>query len=274
MPKLTGRVALVTGGGRGIGRAICLKLASEGASVVVNDLDEEPAAGVVREIETAGGAAIAFPGSVTDPKFGDEAVALALDAYADLHIIVNNAGYTDDSFIHKMSDEQFDVMYDVHVKAPFRILRAAAHHIREAAEREAEHGGVIHRKVVNISSVAALGGNPGQVNYAAAKAAVTGMTRTLAKEWGRYKVNVNCVAFGYIETRLTEAVDEKKSIAIEGRDIQLGIPKKQAEIYAAMVPLGGAGTPKDAANGVYLFCTPESDYISGQVVTVGGGLSL
>ncbi len=274
MPRLNGRVALVTGGGRGIGRAICLKLASEGASVVVNDLDEEPAIEVVREIETEGGSAIAYPGSVTEPHFGENLVAFALDAYGDLHIIVNNAGYTDDSVIHKMSDQQFDAMYDVHVKAPFRILRAAGGYFREAAQREAEHGSVIYRKVVNISSVAALGGNPGQVNYAAAKAAITGMTRTLAKEWGRYNVNVNCVAFGYIETRLTEAVDDKKSIAVGGRDIRVGIPRKQAEVFAAMVPLGRAGTPEDAANGVFLFCIPESDYISGQVVTVGGGLSI
>lgn len=274
MPKLNGRVCLVTGGGRGIGRAICLKLASEGASVVVNDLDEEPALEVVHEIETKGGSAIAYPGNVTDTDFGENLVAFALDAYGDLHVIVNNAGYTDDSVIHKMSDQQFDAMYDVHVKAPFRILRAAGTYIREAAQREAEHGFIFHRKVVNISSVAALGGNPGQVNYAAAKAAVTGMTRTLAKEWGRYQVNVNCVAFGYIETRLTEAVDEKKSIAVGGRDIRVGIPRKQAEVFAAMVPLGRAGTPEDAANGVFLLCIPESDYISGQVLTVAGGLSI
>ena len=274
MSKLDGRVAMVTGGGRGIGRAICLKLASEGAMVVVNDLDEEPAEGVVAEIEAGGGSACAFAGSVTEPSLGDALVAFALDAYGDLHIIVNNAGFTDDSMIHKMSDAQFDAMYDVHVRAPFRILRAAAGHFREAAAHEAEHGLAVHRKVVNISSVAGLGGNPGQVNYSAAKSAVTGMTRTLAKEWGRYKVNVNCVAFGYIETRLTEAVEDKKTIAVGGREIQVGIPKNHAEAFIGMVPLGRAGTPEDAANGVYLLCIPESDYISGQVLTVGGGMSI
>lgn len=274
MAKLQGRIALVTGGGRGIGHAICRKLASEGAMLVVNDLDSEPALRVVGEIEQGGGRAIACPGSVTDADFAERAVALALDAYGDLHIVINNAGYTDDSVIHKMSDEQFDAMYDVHVKAPFRILRAAGRHIREAARRESDHGGALRRKVVNIASVSALGGNPGQVNYAAAKAAVIGMTRTLAKEWGRYGVNVNCVAFGYIETRLTEALVEKQRIVVQGRDVQVGIPKDQAETIAAMIPLGRAGTPEDAANGVYLFCIPESDYISGQVVVVGGGLTI
>jgi 3-oxoacyl-[acyl-carrier protein] reductase len=274
MSKLAGRVALVTGSGRGIGRALALKLANEGASLVVNDLDAEPAQEVVDEIIAAGGKAVSCAGSVTASDFAERFIKTALDNYGDIHIIVNNAGYTWDSVIHKMTDEQFDAMYDVHVKAPFRILRAAADFIRSKAREEAQNGQEIFRKVVNIASVAGLGGNAGQVNYSSAKAALVGMTKTLAKEWGRYKVNVNCVAFGYIETRLTEAVDEKKTIQVEGHDVEVGIPKAGVAIFKAMIPLGRAGTPEEAADSTYLFCTPESNYISGQVITVGGGLSI
>ncbi len=274
MGKLDGRIALVTGGGRGIGRAVCLKLASEGASVVVNDLDEEPAAAVVSEIKGGGGNAIAAPGSVTEDGFAEGFVELALKEFGDIHIIINNAGYTFDSMIHKMSDAQLDAMYDVHVKAPFRILRASSHHIRSVVKEEAAAGATVYRKVVNISSAVGLGGNPGQVNYAAMKAGVVGMTKALSKEWGRINVNVNCVAFGYIETRLTEATDEKKTIEVDGNEVPVGVPSASVQGMKMLIPLGRAGTPEEAADGVYLFCTPESNYISGQVVIVGGGLSL
>jgi 3-oxoacyl-[acyl-carrier protein] reductase len=272
MAKLEGRVALVTGSGRGVGRALALKLAGEGAAVVVNDLDEAPAMAVVAEINHGGGRATACVGSVTDVDFPTRFMATAIETYGDIHIIVNNAGYTWDSVIQKMTDEQFDAMYEVHVKAPFRILREAAEIIRIKSKEEAMNGREIFRKVVNISSIAGFGGNAGQVNYSSAKAALIGMSKTLAKEWGRYKVNVNCVGFGYIETRLTEAVDEKKMVDVGGREVAMGIPKEGVEFFTSQIPLGRAGTPEDAANGVYLFCTPESDYITGQVVTVGGGL--
>jgi 3-oxoacyl-[acyl-carrier protein] reductase len=274
MSKLAGRVALVTGSGRGIGRAVALKLASEGASLVINDLDAEPAQDVVGEIIASGGQAVACVGSVTADDFPARFVQTALETYGDIHIIVNNAGYTWDSVIHKMSDEQFDAMYDVHLKAPFRILRAAAGFIRAKSREEAENGQEVFRKVINISSIAGLGGNAGQANYSSAKAALAGLTKTLAKEWGRYKVNVNCVAFGYIETRLTEAVDEKKTIKVEGHEVEVGIPRAGVAMFKAMIPLGRGGTAEEAADGVYLFCTPESNYISGQIVTVGGGLSI
>ncbi len=274
MSKLAGRVALVTGSGRGIGRAIALKLASEGASLVINDIDAGPAQGVVEKIIASGGQAVCCVGNVTADDFPARFIQTALDTYGDIHIIVNNAGYTWDTVIHKMTDEQFDAMYDVHVKAPFRILRQAADFIRSKAKEEAQSGQEIFRKVVNISSVAAFGGNAGQVNYSSAKAALLGLTKTLAKEWGRYKVNVNCVAFGYIETRLTEAVDEKKTIKIEGHEIAVGIPKVGVAAFKSMIPLGRGGSPEEAADGVYLFCTPESNYISGQIVTVGGGLAI
>jgi 3-oxoacyl-[acyl-carrier protein] reductase len=176
--------------------------------------------------------------------------------------------------IHKMGDEQFDAMIDVHLKAPFQILRAASEFIRNAAAEEAAEGREVFRKVVNISSVAGTGGNVGQANYSSAKSGVIGLTKTLAKEWGRLKVNVNCVAFGFIDTRLTEATDDKKTVIIEGNEVAIGIPKKVHTGFSAMIPLGRGGTVEEAAGGVYLLCTPESNYISGQTIIVGGGITL
>lgn len=275
MSKLHGKVAIISGSGRGIGRALALKLASEGAAVVVNDLDEAPAAEVVETIRAAGGQAVACVGNVTAPDFGERFVQTALDTFGGLHIIVNNAGYTRDGLIQKQTDEQFQAMLDVHTVAPFRILRAAAEPLRMFAKQEAAEGREVIRKVVNISSIAGTNGNPGQVNYSAAKSAMIGMTKTLSKEWGRFKVCVNCVAFGFIETRLTKANDNPETkIQIEGQTIQAGVPEAMLGAVKTMVPLGRVGTPEEAAGGVYLFCAPESDYISGEVVLVGGGISL
>ncbi len=274
MRKLENRAAMVTGGGRGIGRGVCLKLASAGAAIVVNDLDASEADSVVAEITANGGKAVSAVGSVTEDGFAETFVKTALDAFGDIHIIVNNAGYTYDSYIHKMSDKQFDAMYEVHAKAPFRILRAVSQHWREVAKLETAENRSVCRKVVNISSAVALGGNPGQVNYGAMKAALVGITKTLAKEWGRLNVTVNCVAFGYIETRLTEATTERKTVVVDGNEVTMGVPQASIEGMKMLIPMGRAGTPEDAANGVYLFCSPESDYVSGQVISVSGGLSL
>ncbi|WP_136658059.1 SDR family NAD(P)-dependent oxidoreductase [Nitratireductor sp. XY-223] len=274
MGKLQDKTAYVSGSGRGIGRAVALKLAREGAHVVVNDLDQAPADAVVEEIRAGGGEAVAVAGSVTADGFAERFVGTGIDTFGGVDIIVNNAGYTWDSMIGKMSDEQFDAMIDVHLKAPFQILRAASEFIRIEAKREAEAGQEVFRKVVNISSVAGTGGNAGQANYSSAKAGIIGLTKTLAKEWGRSKVNVNCVAFGYIETRLTESTDEKKTITVEGNEVAIGIPTKVASGFKAMIPMGRAGTVEEAADGVYLFCAPESNYVSGQVLIVGGGLGL
>ena len=275
MKKLKGKVAIISGSGRGIGRALALKLASDGARVVVNDLDGAPAAEVVAAIEAAGGQAVACVGNVTAEDFGDRFVHTALDNFGGLDIIVNNAGYTRDAVIQKQSDEQFQAMLDVHVVAPFRILRAAAEPLRVLQKQEAAEGREVIRKVVNISSMAGTHGNAGQVNYSSAKAALVGMTKTLSKEWGRYKVCVNCVAFGFIETRLTKPNDDPATmIEIEGKSIQAGVPAAMLGALKTMVPLGRAGTPEEAAGGVYLFCIPESDYVSGQVLIVGGGVSL
>lgn len=270
--KLEGKVAIVSGSGRGIGREIALKLASEGASVVVNDLDAAPAEQVVAEIRAAGGQASACPGSVTDAGFADRFVAQAIDGFGGIDIIVNNAGYTWDNVIQKMSDEQWEAMLAVHLTAPFRILRAASGFIREAAKREAGAGQEVFRKVVNISSVSGVYGNAGQANYAAAKAGINGLTRAMAKEWGRYKVNVNSVAFGLIMTRLTEApADADASIDIAGQQIKVGVNPQVLKNAEALIPLGRGGTPAEAAGAVYLFCIPESNYVSGQVLVCGGG---
>ncbi len=270
--KVEGRVALVTGAGRGIGRSVALKLASEGARVVVNDLDAEPTQSVVDEIRAAGGEATGFPGSVTVPDFGEMVIQKAIDTYKSIDIIVNNAGYTWDNVIQKMSDEQWYAIIDCHLTAPFRILRAAQPFIRDMARAEAAAGTGFHRKVVNVSSVSGTGGNAGQANYSAAKAGIIGLTKTMAKEWGRYKVNVNAIAFGFIRTRLTEATaDSGARINIEGRQIRVGINPDSAKDIEARIPLGRGGTPDEAAGAIYLFCIPESNYVSGQILTVGGG---
>ena len=271
--KLDGKVALVSGSGRGIGRAIALKLASEGARVVVNDLDAEPANETVSAIRAAGGQAVACVGSVTATDFAERFVGTAVETYKGLDIIVNNAGYTWDTVIQKMTDEQWYAILDCHLTAPFRILRAAQPVIKGLHKADADAGRRVTRKVVNISSVAGLFGTAGQTNYAAAKAGITGMTMTLAKEWGRMNVTVNCVAFGLIQTRLTAATTEDTTAKIEGRDIKLGVNPGLMAAMEQTIPLGRAGTPEDAAGAVYLFCQPESDYVSGQTLMCTGGLT-
>ena len=271
--KLDGKVALVSGSGRGIGRAIAMKLASEGARVVVNDLDADPANETVSAIRAAGGQAVACVGSVTATDFAERFVGTAVETYKGLDIIVNNAGYTWDTVIQKMTDEQWYAILDCHLTAPFRILRAAQPVIKGLHKADADAGRRVTRKVVNISSVAGLFGNAGQTNYAAAKAGITGMTMTLAKEWGRMNVTVNCVAFGLIQTRLTAATTEDTTAKIEGRDIKLGVNPGLMAAMEQTIPLGRAGTPEDAAGAVYLFCQPESDYVSGQTLMCTGGLT-
>lgn len=274
MGTLDGKIALVSGSGRGIGRAIALKLASHGARVVINDLDPEPAEETLTAIKAAGGEAVACVGSVTDEDFADRFVATAVDNYGGVDIVINNAGYTWDSVIQKMTDERWDAILDVHLKAPFRILRAAQPVISARAKAEQADGLRVHRKIVNISSIAGLGGNAGQANYGAAKAGIVGLTKTLAKEWGRYAVNVNAVAYGLIRTRLTEAAaDSDSTIDVQGRQIKVGVNPGLLTAMEQMIPLGRAGTPEEAAGAVYLLCLPESDYISGQVVVCGGGYS-
>jgi len=275
MGKLDGKVAIVSGSGRGIGRQVALKLAREGARVVVNDLDARPAEQTVADIGADGGRAVACVGSVTAPDFAGRFVQTALGEFGGLDIIVNNAGYTWDNVVQKMTDEQWQAILDVHLTAPFKILRAAADYIRHQSKVEADAGKEVFRKVVNISSIAGTGGNAGQANYSAGKAGIIGLTKALSKEWGRYKVNVNAVAFGMIKTRLTEAsAGGNASIDVEGRKIKVGVNPDLLAMMERSIPLGRGGTPEEAAGSVYLLCTPESNYISGQTLICGGGISI
>jgi len=272
--KLDGKVALITGAGRGIGRATALKLSGEGARVVINDLDPGPANEVISEIQSRGGEAIACVGSVTAPDFPERFIATAIERYDGLDIIVNNAGYTWDGVIQKTTDEQWHAILDCHLTAPFRILRAAQPVIRRFAAAEVEAGRRVVRKVVNVSSISGLFGNAGQINYSAAKSGIIGMTMTLAKEWGRLNTTVNCVAFGFIETRLTSAgADEGLTADIDGRQIRLGVNRQLMQSIEKTIPLGRAGTPEEAAGAIYLLCTPESDYVSGQTLMCSGGVT-
>jgi len=267
---LAGRAALVTGAGRGIGRAIAETLSDYGASVMINDLDAAPAeeaAGVI------GPNAASLAGDVTDPAFPQRLVDATIERFGSLDIIVNNAGYTWDNVIQKTTDEQFDAMLAIHLKAPFRILRAASGWLRETAKREAAEGKRVTRKVVNITSIAGTDGNPGQAGYSSGKAGVVGFTKTMAKEWGRYNVTVNAVGFGIIETRLTQPLaGESASIDVQGRKIAVGVQPKVLEWVKQACPLGRTGTPEEAANAVLFFCSPLSDYVTGETLICGGGL--
>ncbi len=273
MTRLAGRVALVTGGGRGIGLSVVRRLAADGARLVVNDLDAEPAERAARQITESGGEAIAYPGNVTDASFAAGFIGAALSRFGDIHIVVNNAGYVWNAPLHKIVDAQWDAMHDVHLKAPFRILREFRGFLDSRTGSERANGPGGHRKVVNVSSVAATGGTAGQANYAAAKAGLHGLTRSLAKEWGPLAVNVNCVAFGYIETRLTQEITGETVVVIDGKERRVGLTHAMIEAIKTRIALGRAGTPEEAAGGVMLFCLPESDYVTGQILEVDGGLA-
>jgi 3-oxoacyl-[acyl-carrier protein] reductase len=271
--SLAGKAALVTGAGRGIGRAIAETLAAYGASVLVNDLDPGPASEAETLIRAKGGTAASLAGDITTPDFPQRLVDGAIEAFGAIDIIVNNAGYTWDNVIQKTTDEQFQAMLDIHIVAPFRVLRAASAWIRQAAKRETAEGVRVMRKVVNITSIAGTDGNPGQAGYSSGKAGIIGLTRTMAKEWGRYNVNVNAVGFGLIETRLTQPLSgAQASIDVQGRQIAVGVQPKVLEAVKSACPLGRTGTVEEAAGAVLFFCSPLSDYVTGEVLICGGGL--
>src|SRR4029079_15204028 len=220
MGVLDDKVAIVTGAARGIGRATAELLAEQGARVLINDLDGDVAEQAADEIA---GETVAFAGDLTHAGVPDEMIKRVVDEWGQLDIVVNNAGYTWDGPIHKMTDDQFQAMLDIHTIVPFRVLRAAAPHLREPAKKEREAGEEVFRKVVNVSSISGTFGNAGQANYSAAKAAVVGLTKTVAKEWGQFKINVNAVAFGFVDTRLTQAKVDDNQMEIDGEKVQLGI---------------------------------------------------
>jgi 3-oxoacyl-[acyl-carrier protein] reductase len=268
MGVLDDKVAIVTGSARGIGRATAELLSEHGAKVLINDLDADLAQQTASEI---GGETVVYGGDLTADGACDALVQAAIDAWGRVDIVVNNAGYTRDAVLHNLTDDAFQAMLDIHTIVPFRVLRAAAPHLREPAKREREQGVEVFRKVVNVSSISGTMGNAGQANYAAGKAAVVGLTKTLAKEWGQFKINVNAVAFGNIATRLTAAKEESNVMEIGGETVQLGIPEQVRTMAPMLIPLGRPGTPEEAAGGVFFLCSPWSNFVHGQVLNITGG---
>jgi 3-oxoacyl-[acyl-carrier protein] reductase len=274
---LKGQVAIVTGSGQGIGEASALLFAAEGAKVVVTDLDAAKSDKVAADIKAKGGEAISVAGDVTDPKFPDHIIQATIDAYGRLDILVNNAGYTWDGIAHRMTDKQWEAMLLVHNTAPFRLIRAAAPYMREAAKQEIESTGkAAPRSIINVSSTSGLHGNAGQANYATAKAGVLGLTKTIAKEWGPFNIRCNAVAFGWINTRLTASKDKENFIEVEGKKVSLGIPgaARSADSVAKTVPLARAGNVDDAAGSVLLLASPHASYITGHCLEVTGGAGI
>ena len=276
MQPLQGKTAIVTGSGRGVGEATARRLSAAGACVVVNDLDESEANACVAAINSSGGQAVACAGDVTAASFPERLIDTALETFGSIDIVVNNAGYIWNGAIQNHSDEQWQAMLDVHATAPFRILRALTPWLRETAKREqAERGTASVRKVVNVSSISGTTGAATQIAYSAGKAAVVGITRTLAKEWGRYNVTVNCVAFGHIDTRLTQSYSgEPPTISVGERDFRVGLNEQEIDASLQSSPLGRSGRPEDGAGAIYLLCLPESDFITGEVLTCSGGAQL
>ncbi|HKY24097.1 MAG TPA: SDR family oxidoreductase [Gaiella sp.] len=269
MDILEGKTAIVTGSARGIGRATAELLAAHGARVLINDLDADVAEQTASEID---GETAVFGGDLTQDGVPEALVQRAIDDFGQLDIVVNNAGYTWDAMAHRMSDEQFRAMLEIHTVVPFRLLRAAAPYLRDAGKADKEAGREVFRKVVNVTSISGTQGNLGQANYSAAKAGLVGLTKTLAREWGAFKVNVNAVAFGFVETRLTAASDDGgETIERGGQEIRLGIPQKMREMAPMIIPLGRPATPEDAAGPIFFLCSPWSNFVHGQVITASGG---
>jgi len=268
MGILDDKVAIVTGSARGIGRATAELLAEHGAKVLITDVDADEAERTAAEID---GETAVWAGDLTEEGAPELLVAAAAEGWGRLDIVVNNAGYTLDAPIHKLSDDWWERMLDIHASVPFRVLRAAAPYLREPAKKERDEGREVFRKVVNVTSISGTMGNAGQANYSAGKSALVGLTKTLAKEWGQFKINVNAVAFGFIETRLTAPKGDASVIEIGRERVQVGVPEQLRAMGSALIPLGRPGTPHEAAGGVLFLCSPWSDYVTGQVLNVTGG---
>ena len=251
MGVLDGKAAIVTGSARGIGRATAALLAEHGARVLVADLDGDVAEQTAAEIE---GETAVFAGDLTQDGVPEALVQKAVDEFGQLDIVVNNAGFTRDRMAHKMTDDDFRSVLEIHTVVPFKVLRAAAPYLRDAGKADKEAGREVFRKVVNVTSISGTQGNVGQANYSAAKAGLVGLTKTLAREWGPFKVNVNAVAFGFVETRMTA-----------------DIPQEMRDIAPVIIPLGRPAQPEEAAGVIFFLCSPWSNFVHGQVITASGG---
>lgn len=255
-----GRIALVTGAGRGIGAAIAERLATDGHRVVVNDIDAGPAEEVRDRIRAAGGESEICVADASRTAGADDLIASTKAAFGALDVLVNNAGITRDAMLHRMTDEQWDAVLAVNLTAAFHLCRAAYPLMRADREGGPDH----HRKVVNITSINGIYGTVANGNYSAAKAGLIGLTKTLAREWGRQRINVNAVAPGYIAgTRLTAAREDG--------DLT-GIPPEVIDRIEATIPIGRGGTPADVAGCVAFLAGADSDYLTGQVIELHGGL--
>ncbi|MCM2534258.1 SDR family oxidoreductase [Neobacillus pocheonensis] len=264
---LENQVAIVTGGGSGIGKATALLFAEHGARVGVADLDEKLAAETVEEIKGIGSDAIAICGNLRIPEFPKQIVEATISAFGRLDILVNNAGYCLDGLLHKMSDEQFEEILGIHLISPFRMIRAASPYMRDAAKKEIEQGIVHHRKIINVSSVSGQRGNMGQANYSSAKAGVIGLSKVVSQEWGQFNINSNAVAFGFIDTRLTRPKEE--GTVINGEVV--GIPEKVRNLLINKIPQKRVGSVNEAASAILFLASPLSNYVNGQVLSVNGG---
>ena len=272
---LDNQVAVITGSGRGIGAAAAKLFAQEGAKVVVTDLDAGVSDQVAEEIKASGSEALSFPGDVTDPEFPDQILKATVEAFGKINILVNNAGYTWDSMLHKMTDDQWRAMLDVHNTAPFRLIRAATPYLRDVAKADMEAGKTLeNRCIINISSTSGLHGNIGQANYATAKLGLVGLTKTVAKEWGAFGIRCNAVAFGYMDTRLTRPKESGEKISVQGKEVDLGIPEKLRGGFEHLIPLRRGGTAEEAAGGILLMASSYASYISGHTLEVTGGMGI
>lgn len=269
------QVVVITGAGRGIGAAAARLFAENGAAVVVSDRDKAPTDETAAAIRAAGGKALGVAGDVTDPAFPQALMEAAIAEFGALHVLVNNAGYTWDGMLHKMTDKQWDAMLAVHNTAPFRLVRAAAPYMRDAAKQEeAEGRAPAPRCIINVSSTSGLHGNVGQLNYATAKMGLVGFTKTVAKEWGPFNIRCNAVAFGYIETRLTQAKESGEAMIVDGEEIRLGVPGHMHDLVKMMIPMGRTGTVEEAAGGILLLASPWAAYINGHTLEVTGGMGI
>ena len=265
MGRLEGKVAVITGSGRGIGRATAELFAREGAAVVVNDLDPEPAEETAQAIKDAGGEVMVSTDNTVNFEEAERMLSAAANQFGKVDIVINNAGITRDKTFHNMDDDVWDFVLDVNLKTAFHTTRAAMPYLREAAKSEMKADGkpAYHRKVAFTSSTAGILGNAGQANYTAAKGALISLTKTLARELGPFHINVNAVAPGFIETRLTAAKQE-------GQDI--GVPEASRQMALLLIALGYHGKPEDVAKAHLFLASEDADYISGVILPVSGAM--